>query len=56
MAERMGGVWRCHTQFNCVAACPKGIPLTDSIVRLKRALLQKGKFREKLRTRPDARA
>jgi len=54
--DELGGVWRCHTQVNCVAACPKGIPLTDSIVRLKRALLQKGKFREKLRTRPDARA
>ncbi|MEA2735948.1 MAG: succinate dehydrogenase / fumarate reductase, iron-sulfur subunit [Humisphaera sp.] len=34
------GVWRCHTQFNCVAACPKGINLTDSIVRLKRAMLK----------------
>lgn len=34
-----GGVWRCHTQFNCTAACPKRIDLTDSIARLKRALL-----------------
>ncbi len=31
------GVWRCHTQFNCVAACPKGINLTDSIMKMKRA-------------------
>ena len=43
------GVWRCHTQFNCVAACPKGIPLTDSIVRLKRALLRPRRFHAKLR-------
>ena len=46
--EEYGGVWRCHTQFNCVAACPKGIQLTDSIVQLKRAMLRPGKFREKL--------
>jgi succinate dehydrogenase / fumarate reductase iron-sulfur subunit len=34
-----GGIWRCHTQFNCTAVCPKGITLTDSIIRLKRAML-----------------
>jgi succinate dehydrogenase / fumarate reductase iron-sulfur subunit len=48
-AER-GGVWRCHTQFNCTAVCPKGITLTDSITRLKRAMLfpkfQKNKFQK----------
>lgn len=33
------GIWRCHTQFNCTAACPKHIDLTDTIVRLKRAML-----------------
>jgi succinate dehydrogenase / fumarate reductase iron-sulfur subunit len=42
-----GGVWRCHTQFNCTAVCPKGITLTDSITRLKRAMLFPGRF-EKL--------
>lgn len=42
------GVWRCHTQFNCVAACPKGINLTDSIVRMKRSLLAPGKFKKKV--------
>ena len=42
-AER-SGVWRCHTQFNCTAVCPKGITLTDSIASLKRAMLFPGKF------------
>jgi succinate dehydrogenase/fumarate reductase iron-sulfur protein len=37
--EERGGVWRCHTQFNCTAACPKRIDLTDTIMRLKRAML-----------------
>jgi succinate dehydrogenase / fumarate reductase iron-sulfur subunit len=37
--DEWSGVWRCHTQLNCTAACPKGIDLTDSIVRLKRAML-----------------
>ena len=41
------GVWRCHTQFNCVAACPKGLNLTDSIMRMKRAMLRPGKFHDK---------
>jgi succinate dehydrogenase / fumarate reductase, iron-sulfur subunit len=34
-----GGLWRCHTQYNCTAVCPKGITLTDSISWLKRAML-----------------
>jgi succinate dehydrogenase / fumarate reductase iron-sulfur subunit len=42
------GVWRCHAQFNCVAACPKGIPLTDSIMYLKRNMARPGKFNDKL--------
>jgi succinate dehydrogenase / fumarate reductase iron-sulfur subunit len=46
--DELGGIWRCHTQFNCVAACPKGIDLTDSIARMKRAMLRPGRFREKL--------
>jgi succinate dehydrogenase/fumarate reductase-like Fe-S protein len=33
------GVWRCHTQFNCVTVCPKGIDLTASIGFFKRNLL-----------------
>jgi succinate dehydrogenase/fumarate reductase iron-sulfur protein len=41
------GVWRCHTQFNCVAACPKNINLTDSIMKMKRALLFQKKFQNK---------
>jgi succinate dehydrogenase/fumarate reductase iron-sulfur protein len=47
--EESGGVWRCHTQFNCVAACPKEINLTDSIGRVKRAMLRPQKFHEKIR-------
>ncbi|HEY3129840.1 MAG TPA: succinate dehydrogenase/fumarate reductase iron-sulfur subunit [Acidobacteriota bacterium] len=42
--DEYGGIWRCHTQFNCVAVCPKGINLTDSIGRLKRAMLRPAKF------------
>jgi succinate dehydrogenase / fumarate reductase iron-sulfur subunit len=40
------GVWRCHTQFNCTAACPKKIDLTDSIMRLKRAMLFPAKIKK----------
>ena len=30
------GLWRCHTIFDCTAVCPKGIPLTQAIQKLKR--------------------
>jgi len=29
------GLWRCHTIFNCMEACPKHINITDCISRLK---------------------
>ncbi len=39
------GVWRCHSVFNCVEACPKNINQTEVIGKLKRkALAQKLKF------------
>ncbi len=45
--SQLNGVWRCHTQFNCAAVCPRGINLTDSIGRVKRALLRPGRaFKE----------
>ena len=37
--QERSGIWRCHTQFNCTSVCPKHITLTDSITRLKRAML-----------------
>jgi succinate dehydrogenase / fumarate reductase iron-sulfur subunit len=33
------GVWRCHTVFNCVEACPKALNPTDGIVQLRRRLI-----------------
>jgi len=34
------GVWRCHTIFNCVEACPKDINPTDAIQQAKRKALK----------------
>lgn len=31
-----GGVWGCHTQFNCTEVCPMGIAPTRAIQKLKR--------------------
>jgi len=45
LAERMGvldsriGVWRCHTIFNCVEACPKSLNPTEAIVQLRRRII-----------------
>ena len=39
------GIWRCHTIFNCVEACPKKINQTDAIENLRRKTVsQKMKF------------
>lgn len=36
------GLWRCHTAFNCVEACPKKINCTEAIQNLKKkAILKK---------------
>lgn len=29
------GIWRCHTIFNCMEACPKDINITEYLSRLK---------------------
>ena len=29
------GLWRCHTIFNCIEACPKDIKITEYLSRLK---------------------
>lgn len=33
------GLWRCHSIFNCVTVCPKGIDITRHISALKRRAL-----------------
>lgn len=40
------GVWRCHTQFNCTAVCPRHIDLADTIGRVKRSLLRSERFHD----------
>ena len=34
------GLWRCHTIFNCVEACPKDLNPTKAIVELKKELVK----------------
>ena len=33
------GAWPCKTIFNCTECCPRGIPVTDTIEQVKRAIL-----------------
>ncbi len=35
------GVWRCHTIYNCVKACPKELNPTKAIVEIRKMLLDK---------------
>lgn len=35
------GVWRCHTIYNCVEACPKELNPTKAIVGIRRMLMDR---------------
>jgi succinate dehydrogenase / fumarate reductase iron-sulfur subunit len=39
MLDNKYGLWRCHTIFNCVEACPKALNPTEAIVKLRRRLM-----------------
>ena len=47
------GIWRCHSHMDCVEACPKDLPLTQSIMKLKR-LSVRNAFRRPLRRPREA--
>ncbi|MDP2718572.1 MAG: succinate dehydrogenase iron-sulfur subunit [Dehalococcoidia bacterium] len=35
------GIWRCHTVFNCVEACPKNIQPADAIEKLRKKTISR---------------
>ncbi len=41
LIDSTDGLWRCHTIFNCVEACPKEIDITWHISQLKKAALRR---------------
>ena len=41
IVDTQDGVWRCHTIFNCIEACPKEINITWHISQLKKALVNR---------------
>lgn len=40
-AAQIHGLWRCHSIYNCVEACPKEIDITGHISKLKRLAIKK---------------
>jgi succinate dehydrogenase / fumarate reductase iron-sulfur subunit len=50
LVENESGVWRCHTQFNCVEVCPKKLNPTEAIQKTKMKV-----FKRKLLGRRRAR-
>jgi succinate dehydrogenase / fumarate reductase iron-sulfur subunit len=38
--DRQNGVWGCNTVFQCVKVCPKQVPPTLAIVKMRRAILK----------------
>jgi succinate dehydrogenase/fumarate reductase iron-sulfur protein len=47
MIESENGVWRCHTQFNCVEVCPRKLNPTEAIQRQKIAAFKRKIFGRK---------
>lgn len=43
------GVWRCHTEFNCVEVCPKKLNPTEAIQRQKIAAFKRKLFGRRAR-------
>jgi succinate dehydrogenase / fumarate reductase iron-sulfur subunit len=48
------GVWRCHTIFNCIDACPKGLDPTYAIETLRNLAARRLAFEEERRARQAA--
>lgn len=46
------GLWRCHSIYNCVEVCPKGIDVSGHISELKRLALKRG-FKRLFRCRGE---
>ncbi len=38
--DGQSGVWGCNTVFQCVRVCPKQVPPTDGILRMRRRILR----------------
>jgi len=47
--ENENGVWRCHTQFNCVEVCPKKLNPTEAIQKQKIKAIKRKLFGRKKR-------
>jgi len=47
--ENENGVWRCHTQFNCVEVCPKKLNPTEAIQKQKIKAIKRKLFGRKSR-------
>lgn len=47
LIESENGVWRCHTQFNCVEVCPRKLNPTEAIQKQKIAAFKRKLFGRK---------
>lgn len=39
LLDHTDGMWRCRTAFSCTEACPRDIPVTETILEIRRAAL-----------------
>ncbi|MFQ6127309.1 MAG: succinate dehydrogenase iron-sulfur subunit [Thermoplasmata archaeon] len=47
MVNNEYGVWRCHTMFRCMEACPKEIDTTEAIENLRREVIKRAVARRR---------
>lgn len=47
------GVYRCHTIFNCIDACPKGLNPTEAIETLRKLVVKRKAFENARRIRQE---
>jgi succinate dehydrogenase / fumarate reductase iron-sulfur subunit len=49
LADGEHGVWRCHSAFECLEACPQAVDPVGKIMALRRELIER-RFKKKART------
>ena len=48
LADGEHGVWRCHSAFECLEACPQAVDPVGKIMALRRELIER-RFKKKKR-------
>ena len=45
--DKAHGIWSCKSYYQCTRVCPKGIRVTEAILRTKKKILQEARSKQK---------